>query len=83
MKLDDGKIKMSLMKFCAYTLLGAGIWNAILLSLGVFYKTNQELLNQYLSEIVFGTIVAAVLVWALYFWLKRKKESKARCAILA
>jgi membrane protein DedA with SNARE-associated domain len=71
--IPAGISKMSLGKFSIYTVLGAGIWSLILILLGFFIGENQELIQQYLHQIVLVTVVcvAVILVW---YFKKQKKN---------
>jgi membrane protein DedA with SNARE-associated domain len=71
--IPAGISKMSLGKFSIYTALGAGIWSLILILLGFFIGENQELIQQYLHQIVLVTVVcvAVILVW---YFKKQKKN---------
>lgn len=58
--------KMDLKKFCLYTILGAGVWNAILLWAGFFLGSNwREIRNysEYLSFLVAGLLVIATVIF--------------------
>ena len=69
-----GLAKMDYKKFTIYTILGAGIWVAILTMLGYFVGQNQKLIHKYLQEI---TIITIILVTILIIWyIRRKNEHK-------
>ena len=75
--LPAGLARMNLPLFAAFTGLGAGIWVIVLALLGYFIGNNQELMNQYLHQIVLGTVGFAVILVAGYVLLKRRQYSKA------
>ena len=70
--------KMDLKKFALYTVIGAGIWNTILIWAGLILGQNWESLRKYSEK--FSVVVAILLVIALVFFivrhihLKRKKR---------
>ena len=72
--IPAGLAKMNLMKFSAYTALGAGIWALVLTLLGYFIGENQELINTYLKQI---TIVVLVLlsIGAGIYYIKYRRRS--------
>lgn len=75
--LPAGLARMNLPLFAAFTGLGAGIWVIVLALLGYFIGNNQELMNQYLHQIVLGTVGFAVILVTGYVLLKRRQYSKA------
>lgn len=70
--------KMDLKKFTLYTIIGAGIWNTILIWVGLKLGENWESLRQYSEKL--SVIVAILLVIAFAYFvirhihLKRKKR---------
>jgi len=70
--------KMNLKKFTIYTFVGAGIWNTILIWVGLILGENWESLRKYSEK--FSAIIAVLLVIAVAFFiirhirLKRKKK---------
>ncbi len=71
--LPAGLSKMPLGKFTLYTALGAGIWVVVLTLLGYFIGSNQELLNQYLHQIVVITLGLITIATLLYIFMNKKK----------
>ncbi len=69
-----GLAKMDKMKFSLYTILGAGIWVALLALLGYFIGQNQILIQKYLKEIT--VIVMGLLIILVYFYIKIDKNHK-------
>ncbi|MEW6131956.1 MAG: DedA family protein [Pseudomonadota bacterium] len=71
--LPAGLTRMNYGKFAFYTCLGAGIWSAILTTLGWYIGGNEELIRQYLEQITVGLILVLGAGVALYWrWQKRK-----------
>ncbi len=72
--IPAGLAKMPVRDFILYTVLGAGIWNIILGSLGYFLYSQQQLLNKYFKEISYALLVLGVIfVLYLIFQGTRKK----------
>lgn len=71
--LPAGLSKMPLGKFTLYTTLGAGIWVVVLTLLGYFIGSNQELLNQYLHQIVVITLGLITIATLVYIFMNKKK----------
>lgn len=80
--IPAGLAKMNIGKFMAYTALGAGIWNAVLASLGYWLSTfipkdqlyaEIEHYNQYLTWAGYGIGVIVVL-FIIYHALKKNKK---------
>lgn len=69
--LPAGLSKMDILPFIIYTTIGAGIWVIILTLLGYFIGQNQELLNEYLHQIVVATLIIIAFATAIYIWIKR------------
>jgi membrane protein DedA with SNARE-associated domain len=66
--------RMNYAVFSLWTILGAGIWNIILIAIGYYASDKQEVLLAYFKEIVFGLL----FIWALYIgyrWWKRKNTT--------
>jgi len=71
-----GLAKMDPLKFTIYTAAGAGIWMVILTMLGYLIGDNQELIEQYLSQIIKGLLllmIAGVIVYIFYAWRNKSK----------
>ncbi len=68
--LPAGFSRMKLPKFILFTSLGAGIWSAILLSLGYFLGDNIELIAQNLKLITIITIFLSLLIILIYLIIR-------------
>lgn len=77
--LPAGIGKMPLSLFCFYTSLGAGIWVAILTTLGYFLGQNATILKDYLHSI---TIILILLVCGgigvYVVWHKKQKAKTSK-----
>lgn len=72
--LPAGFGKMSLKKFCLYTALGAGIWNALLLAVGYAYNAKSELIEQNISTLAWGATILAIFIVIMYVAMKQRKR---------
>ena len=70
--LPAGLARMNLLRFSIYTSLGAGLWVAILIALGYFLGSNEELIKEYLRIITIGTLLCISI---LSFWYYKKHKS--------
>jgi membrane protein DedA with SNARE-associated domain len=73
--LPAGAAKMNLVKFCFYTAIGSGIWNATILALGYFVGANSEKFKIYTSWID-KILLLSVILAAGFFLLKKKNIKK-------
>lgn len=73
--IPAGLAKMPMKDFLIYTILGAGIWNAILAALGYFLYSQQELLSLYYHELSYAMLGLGVIfiIYLVYSSLKKKK----------
>lgn len=72
--LPAGMAKMSVNKFLIYTLIGASIWNFILLYAGFKLGSHWEKIHQYSRVLDIIFIVAIILFVLYFFWMKKKNE---------
>jgi len=75
--LPAGFSRMNLFKFSLFTSLGAGIWSAILIYLGIFYGENQSIIEGNLLSIT-GIVLLAVLILILIYIIWNVKKSKGQ-----
>ncbi len=64
--LPAGLAKMNLWKFCLYTVIGAGLWNAFLAVIGFYLKNNWNRIMAY-SEIIDLLVLSLILIGLIYF----------------
>lgn len=67
--IPAGAGKMSFLKFCIYTVLGAGIWNTFLTFLGYKLKQNWDTVMHYSHYIDMAVLI--ILVFALAYYIYR------------
>ena len=73
--LPAGFSKMNFAQFCLYTVLGAGIWVAILGALGYYFGANQQLIHYYINNISTIFLVVGVIV-VIYMVVSRRKRKR-------
>jgi len=73
--IPAGLSKMNLKVFILYTSLGALIWSIILVVLGYIIGENQELIKEYLSQIVTITLISVAIITALYIYNHKRKNA--------
>jgi len=72
--IPAGLSKMNLKVFIFYTSLGAMIWSIILVALGYLIGENQELIKEYLSQIVTITLICVAFMTAFYIYNHKRKN---------
>jgi len=73
--IPAGLSKMPFALFSLYTFLGAAIWSSVLVALGYVMGENEELIQEYLHELVWlslGLVTIIVIIYVYFF--KRKKR---------
>lgn len=68
--LPAGVARMDMKLFFIYTTLGSTIWNAILIALGFFIGSNQELIEKNLHVIACGLLGFCAVILLGYIFLK-------------
>ncbi|MAG38365.1 DedA family protein [Candidatus Pacearchaeota archaeon] len=71
--LPAGFSKMNLSKFIIFTSLGAGIWGALLIYIGILFGNNQSLIEQNLNVITLSLIGISLAITLIYLLIKKKK----------
>ena len=79
--IPAGLSKMSIWKFMIYTCLGAGIWNAVLVGIGLVFHSQigkEELIAKisHYSHIIGYTAIALVIAIVVFFIYQGTKKSK-------
>ena len=69
--LPAGFARMNFGKFLFYTGLGSGLWVCVLAALGYYFGQNQEVLQNYYSEISLGVVGVVVLAVGIIYLRKR------------
>ena len=73
--IPAGLSRMNLKVFIFYTSLGALIWSIILVALGYLIGENQELIKEYLSQIVAVTLVCVAIITTFYVINHKRKNA--------
>jgi membrane protein DedA with SNARE-associated domain len=58
---------MNIFAFCAATVLGAGIWVAVLSALGYWFGRNEQLVMENLCWVSLALVVGCAIL-ALFYW---------------
>jgi membrane protein DedA with SNARE-associated domain len=58
--LPAGMARMNIRDFLAFTAMGSGLWNIILMALGYFLYSQKEIFEKYYTMISYGFVVLAV-----------------------
>ena len=73
--IPAGAARMSLARFCVYTVIGSGIWNASLIGVGAALGTQHELLDQYLGYVDY-VVYAAIAIALVILVVRRHREQR-------
>ncbi|ROS59524.1 membrane protein DedA with SNARE-associated domain [Frigoribacterium sp. PhB160] len=76
--LPAGAERMPLASFSLFTVVGSGLWNGLLISLGAALGTQYELIDRYakyLDYVVYAAF-AGVVAWLVVRALRRRRSSK-------
>lgn len=73
--LPAGLARMNFPLFAFFTALGAGIWVVILALVGYFIGNNQQLIGQYLHQILIVVLLGCALLVVGYLWLRKKQRT--------
>jgi membrane protein DedA with SNARE-associated domain len=79
--IPAGLSKMNIWKFMIYTCLGAGVWNAVLVGIGLIFHSQigkEELIAKisHYSHIIGYTAIALVIAIVAFFIYQGTKKSK-------
>ena len=72
--IPAGIARMNVVKFAAYTLIGATLWNSFLLCLGYWLEDRWGTILKYRQPIDIGIIGALGLGVVLWYWLNLRKR---------
>ncbi|MCL2646661.1 MAG: DedA family protein [Phycisphaerales bacterium] len=74
--IPAGIAKMNLLKFCLYTVIGATMWNSLLLWAGWYLENKWDtLVMPYRKPIDAVVIVAMVVAVAAWYWVHLRKSN--------
>jgi len=73
--LPAGLARMNIAIFSFYTALGAGIWVIVLVAVGYFVGSNEELISEYLKSATLIALISVLLITVFYIVrYKRRQE---------
>lgn len=69
--LPAGLVKMKILNFIFFTAAGSGIWVSILVCLGYFIGENEELIKDYLHQILIFILIFVVFASLVYIKMRK------------
>lgn len=72
--LPAGASKMNLVRFSAYTIIGSGLWNGMLIGAGAALGTQHETLESYLGYVDY-VVYAAIAIALAILIIRRVREA--------
>jgi len=72
--LPAGLAKMNMARFIIYSALGAAIWVVVLVAIGYFIGSNQELVSQYLQNATTIALISIAVIIGVYVYRHKKKD---------
>ncbi|MCX7009138.1 MAG: DedA family protein [Kiritimatiellaeota bacterium] len=78
-----GLSRMHLWKFCFYTALGAGIWGAVLETIGYFVGKDMALIKKYAHQAAAGAALACIVIVVVYVIIHKRRKAAALAAAAA
>lgn len=76
--LPAGASKMNLARFSAYTIIGSGLWNGMLIGVGAALGTQHEKLESYLGYVDYVVYAALAIALAVLVIRRFREGSTAR-----
>ena len=73
--IPAGATRMSLVRFSAYTIVGSGVWNSLLIGVGAALGTQHERLEHLLGHLDYA-VYTAIAVALLVLVLRRVREAR-------
>lgn len=70
-----GLAKMNLLKFCVYTVIGAGLWNTFLAMIGFYLKNSWPTVIKYSATI--DLLMIGLLILAAIYFVKKHFSQKS------
>jgi membrane protein DedA with SNARE-associated domain len=74
--IPAGAARMNIVRFSVYTVIGSGLWNALLLGVGAALGTQHEQLEQYLGYLDYA-VYTAIAVALVVLVARRVREARA------
>lgn len=80
--IPAGAARMNLVTFSVYTIIGSGLWNALLLGVGAALGTQHEQLEQYLGYLDYA-VYSAIAIALVVLVVRRIREAAGERKTLA
>ncbi|TQR40796.1 DedA family protein [Campylobacter sp. MIT 12-8780] len=74
--MPAGLAKMNLKRFIFFTGLGSFLWVSILVLLGYFLGQNEELIAEYLHQILIIIFILIAIASVLYIYIRKKAKNE-------
>ncbi|MEK6906699.1 MAG: DedA family protein [Nanoarchaeota archaeon] len=72
--IPAGFSRMNFSRFCLFTILGAGVWSAVLIYTGYFFGDNADLMKSNINTILISLVMLSIVILISYLlWNKKKK----------
>ncbi|WP_337006401.1 MULTISPECIES: DedA family protein [unclassified Microbacterium] len=81
--IPAGASRMNLVTFSVYTIIGSGLWNALLIGVGAALGTQHERLEQYLGYLDYAVYTAIVIALAVLIVRRVREAASARKAAVS
>ena len=72
-----GLSRMHIWKFCFYTAFGAGLWGAILETIGFLVGDKPELIKKYAHQAAAGAALACIAIVVVYVIVHKRRKAAA------
>jgi membrane protein DedA with SNARE-associated domain len=80
--IPAGASRMGLVRFSVYTVIGSGLWNAMLIGVGAALGTQHEKLESYLGYLDY-VVYTAIAVALVVLVIRRFRESRVPRSLAA
>jgi membrane protein DedA with SNARE-associated domain len=67
---------MPFILFSVYTFLGAALWSATLVLLGYFLGGHEELIKEYVHELVYVALALVIVIASVYTYFHKRSLKK-------
>lgn len=72
--LPAGLARMNIAIFSFYTALGAGIWVIVLVAVGYFVGSNEDLISEYLKSATLIALISVLLITVFYIVRHKRRQ---------
>jgi membrane protein DedA with SNARE-associated domain len=74
--IPAGVGRMSVAKFCIYTVIGAALWNSFLAVVGYYLRNNWMTVRKYgeMADIVVVGLIVVAIIFFVYQYIKHSKQ---------